>query len=58
MSYSGVGIVQEHVVNRILNDLVYVSKPKKMSVNVDYNIRGGIHTAVSSDYEDTNSNQT
>ena len=58
MSYSGVGIVQEHVVNRILNDLVSVSKPKKMSVNVDYNIRGGIHTAVSSDYEDTNSNQT
>ena len=58
MSYSGVGIVQEHVVNRILNDLVSVSKPKKMSVNVDYNIRGGIHTTVSSDYKDTNSNQT
>lgn len=50
LSYRNVGIYQEHVVNRILEDLVRVAKPKWMKVEVDYKVRGGIHTVVSREY--------
>jgi 7-cyano-7-deazaguanine reductase len=43
-SYRNVGIYQEHVVNRILNDLVKSCKPKWMKVVADYKVRGGLHT--------------
>ena len=46
-SYRNVGIYQEHVVNRILNDLVACCAPKWMEVSADYNIRGGVHTVAS-----------
>lgn len=46
-SYRNVGIYQEHVVNRILDDLVACCKPKWMRVVADYNIRGGVHTVAS-----------
>ena len=46
-SYRNVGIYQEHLVNRILEDLVRVCKPKWMEVVADYNIRGGVHTVAS-----------
>ena len=46
MSYSGVGIVQEHAANRILNDLVAACRPLRMTVTLDYNLRGGLHTTV------------
>lgn len=45
-SYRSVGMYQEHVVNRILNDLVRCAKPAWMKVVADYNIRGGVHTIV------------
>ncbi len=45
-SYRNVGIYQEHVVNRILDDLVRSCLPAWMRVEVDYNIRGGVHTTV------------
>jgi 7-cyano-7-deazaguanine reductase len=45
-SYRNVGIYQEHVVNRILRDLARCCKPRWMRVDVDYNIRGGVHTTV------------
>ncbi len=45
-SYRNVGIYQEHVVNRILDDLVRCCRPAWMRVEVDYNIRGGVHTTV------------
>jgi 7-cyano-7-deazaguanine reductase len=47
LSYRNVGIYQEHVVNRILNDLVKCCKPKWMQVIADYKIRGGVHTVAS-----------
>lgn len=50
LSYRNVGIYQEHVVNRILEDLVRVAKPKWMRVEVNYRIRGGIHTVVAREY--------
>ena len=51
LSYTGVGIVQEHAANRILNDLVSVCKPARMTVTLDYNVRGGLHTTVTANYE-------
>ncbi len=51
MSYAGVGIVQEHAANRILEDLVALCAPMKMSVRLDYKVRGGLHTVVSVGWE-------
>jgi 7-cyano-7-deazaguanine reductase len=49
-SYRSVGIYQEHVVNRILDDLVKCSSPKWMRVVADYKVRGGIHTVATREY--------
>ena len=49
-SYRGVGIYQEHLVNRILEDLVRRVRPKWMKVVADYRIRGGIHTVAAREY--------
>ena len=46
MSYSQVGIVQEHAANRILEDLVSACRPRRMTVTLDYKPRGGLHTTV------------
>ncbi len=46
MSYRSVGIYQEHAANRIVNDLVHVCAPQWMELELDYRIRGGVHTVV------------
>lgn len=51
LSYRNVGIYQEHVVNRILEDLVRCARPKWMKVIADYKIRGGVHTVASREYK-------
>ena len=51
MSYRNVGIVQEHAANRILNDLVASCEPIRMTVTLDYKVRGGLHTSVTARYE-------
>ena len=50
LSYRDVGIVQEHVANRILHDLVSLCQPRYMNIVVDYKVRGGLHTTVSVEY--------
>lgn len=45
-SFRTVGIFQEHAANRVLIDLVAVIAPRRMEVELDYRIRGGIHTIV------------
>jgi 7-cyano-7-deazaguanine reductase len=50
LSYRNVGIYQEHLVNRILDDLVRCSRPVWMKVTADYRIRGGVHTVASREY--------
>jgi 7-cyano-7-deazaguanine reductase len=50
LSYRDVGIVQEHAVNRILNDLVAICQPRSMKITLDYKVRGGLHTVVSVDH--------
>lgn len=51
LSFRDVGIVQEHAVNRILQDLVACCRPIRMKISLDYKVRGGIHTEVSVEYQ-------
>lgn len=44
LSYRQVGIFYEHLVNRILEDLVEIVKPIRMKIEVDYTVRGGLKT--------------
>jgi 7-cyano-7-deazaguanine reductase len=46
LSYRAVDIVQEHAANQILADLVAACGPLRMTVTLDYNVRGGLHTTV------------
>ena len=48
--YRNVGIFQENVVNRVLDDFVAVVKPKKAIVTGVFNARGGIGTTVIAQY--------
>ena len=50
LSFRNVGIYQEHVVNKVLEDLVACSSPRWIKVTADYRIRGGVHTVVSREY--------
>jgi len=50
-SYRNVGILQEHAVNRILNDLVQLIQPVSMVVESEYKERGGIKTKATARYE-------
>lgn len=52
LSYRSVGIFQEHAANRILNDLVRVCAPAWMELELDYRVRGGIHTVVRTRWPD------
>ena len=50
-SYRNVGILQEHVVNRILQDLAQLLEPTSMVIEADYKERGGLKTKVVARYE-------
>lgn len=50
-SYRNVGILQEHAVNRILQDLVKLLQPVSMSIEAEYRERGGIKTKAIARYE-------
>ena len=52
LQYRNVGIFYEHVVNRILEDLVAVLEPKYMEVTGDFTARGGITTKVTAVFEE------
>ncbi len=43
-SYRNVGILQEHAINRILQDLVKLLSPISMRIEAEYKERGGIRT--------------
>ena len=44
LSFRQVGIFYEHLVNRVLDDLVKVCQPIEMTVEADYTVRGGLTT--------------
>lgn len=45
-SFREEGVFHEAVTNRILDDLVIACSPRRMTVEGDFLIRGGIHTVV------------
>lgn len=49
-SYRDEGAFHEAVVNRILDDLVQACRPRKMTVTGDFNVRGGIRTTITIEY--------
>ncbi|MEK7354160.1 MAG: preQ(1) synthase [Chloroflexota bacterium] len=50
-SYRNVGILQEHAVNHILQDLVHLLQPVSMTIEAEYNERGGIKTKATARWE-------
>ncbi len=50
-SYRDEGAFHEAVTNRILDDLVAVVEPRKMTVEGDFWVRGGIKTVVEVSYQ-------
>jgi 7-cyano-7-deazaguanine reductase len=49
--YRNRGIYYEHVTNVILDDLVKALKPRRLTVEGDFHVRGGISSVVRADYE-------
>lgn len=49
--YRDIGIFNEHVVNKILDDFVKASKPRWAEVVGEFNPRGGIKTTVKAEYK-------
>ena len=50
LQYRDVGIFYEHIVNKIIEDLVSIVKPKRMEVEGKFTIRGGIKTTAKTEY--------
>lgn len=50
-SYRNDGIFFESVTNKILDDLVEVSKPRYMLITAEFNVRGGISSVIEAEYE-------
>ncbi|HIC16535.1 TPA: NADPH-dependent 7-cyano-7-deazaguanine reductase QueF [Candidatus Poribacteria bacterium] len=48
--YRDVGIFHEHVINKIMEDFVASCNPRKVEIEGDFNIRGGIKTVVHASY--------
>ena len=49
-SYRNEGAFHEAVTNKILDDLVQATRPRRMTVEGDFYVRGGIHTVVKVEY--------
>lgn len=50
-SYRNEGAYHEKVTNTILDDLVAATQPRKMTIEADFYVRGGIHTVVEVTHE-------
>ncbi|HEC25233.1 MAG TPA: NADPH-dependent 7-cyano-7-deazaguanine reductase QueF [bacterium] len=51
LSFRNVGILQEHAVNRIIEDLRKILKPKFIEIEARFESRGGLDTIVKTKYE-------
>jgi len=49
--YRDIGIFNEHVINKMLDDLVRCCKPRWMELVGEFNARGGIKTTVRAEYQ-------
>lgn len=52
MSYRNVGIWYEHLVNRMLDDLVKACKPKHMKIEIACKPRGGLSSTVTAEWSE------
>jgi len=50
-SFRDEGAFHEKVINQILDDLVAACKPRQMRVVGEFNVRGGIYTSITADYD-------
>jgi 7-cyano-7-deazaguanine reductase len=50
-SFRNEGAFHEAVTNRILSDLVRALEPRRMTVEADFKVRGGLHTVVVARHE-------
>lgn len=50
-SFRNDGIYYESVTNRLLEDLVEVTKPRYMRIVAEFNVRGGISSVIDAEYE-------
>jgi 7-cyano-7-deazaguanine reductase len=51
LSYRDVGIWYEHLVNRMLEDLVKACQPRSMTIEIECNPRGGLSSTVTATYD-------
>jgi len=51
LQFRNVGMFYEHVVNKILDDLVEVLQPLKMEITGEFTPRGGISSIATALYE-------
>lgn len=51
LAYRNLGIFQENIVNRVLEDVVKATNPRKATVVGDFTPRGGIYSKISASYE-------
>ena len=51
LTYRDVGIWYEHLVNRMLEDLVKACAPRRMTVEIACNPRGGLGSTVTASYD-------
>jgi len=56
LQYRNMGIFYEHVVNRILDDLVAALSPKCMEITGEFTARGGISTSVRAVFQENSDN--
>ena len=49
--YRDIGIFHEHLVNKMLEDLVRTCKPRRAKIKAIFNPRGGITTTVTREYK-------
>ena len=50
LAYRNLGIFQENVVNRMLEDVVKAARPHEATVVGDFMPRGGVHTRITATY--------
>lgn len=51
LAYRNLGIFQENIVNKFLEDVVRAAKPIRATVIGDFAVRGGLSTKVTSSYQ-------
>ena len=49
--YRNLGVFHEHVINKMLEDLVRAARPRWLKIIGEFNPRGGIRTIVKSEYK-------